>query len=130
MFLCGSLVYSIALKFLFNTRSKSGKDYKVPIDYWAKLDLISAVATLVGFPYILSTEPVGMITKSTKDMLDYITLILILLQWTRFYMFFLMISELSKMILTFIAMVKESLAFMFLLLAYLIIASAIFTTIF
>ena len=53
-----------------------------------------------------------------------------LLQWTRFYMFFLMISELSKMLLTFIAMVIDTIAFMFLVIAYLIIVSAIFTTMF
>lgn len=45
-------------------------------------------------------------------------------------MFFLMIEELSKMILTFIAMVIDTIAFMFIVGAYLIIASAIFTTVF
>lgn len=130
LFLCCSLCYSVSLKVLFNAFSKPGKDYKVPIDYWTKLDLISAVATLVGFPLILQTDPVGMMAKETKDILDYITLTLILLQWTRFYMFFLMISELSKMILTFIAMVIDTIAFMFIVIAYLIIMSAIFTTMF
>ena len=130
LFLCGSLCYSVSLKVLFNALAPPGKDFKVPIDRWTKLDLISAVATLVGFPFILQTEPVGMMTKGTKDGLDYIVLVLILLQWTRFYMFFLMISELSKMILTFIAMVIDTIAFMFIVIAYLIVAAAIFTTMF
>lgn len=130
VFLCSSLCYSIALKVLFNACSKPGKDYKVPYDKWTKLDLISAVATLVGFPLILQTSPADMMKEEVKDFLDYITLTLILLQWTRFYMFFLMISELSKMMLTFIAMVADTIAFMFIVIAYLIIVSAMFTTIF
>lgn len=53
LFLCGSLCYSVALKMLFNTLARPGADFKVPIDRWTKLDLISAVATLIGFSYIL-----------------------------------------------------------------------------
>lgn len=68
--------------------------------------------------------------KNVKDILDYIMLAIILLQWGRFYLFFLMISELSKMILTFIAMVIDTIAFMFLVISYLVIAAAIFTTMF
>ena len=41
-----------------------------------------------------------------------------------------MISELSKMILTFIAMVIDTMSFFFIVISYLIVASAIFTTIF
>ena len=130
LFLCGSLCYSIALKLLFNTCAKPGKDYRVPIDRWSQFDLMSAVATLVVFPFILQSTPEDMMSKEVKDLLDYLMLVLILLQWCRFYLFFLMISELSKMILTFIAMVIDTIAFMFLVISYLIIVAAIFTTMF
>lgn len=138
LFLCGSLCYSVVLKLLFNAlqkpdnnqNSEDNTSNKVLIDKWTKLDLISAVATLICFPLILQASPTDLIDPDKKSILDYIILMLHLLQWTRFYMFFLMISELSKMLLTFIAMVIDTIAFMFLVGAYLIIVSAIFTTMF
>ena len=45
-------------------------------------------------------------------------------------MFFLIVAELSKMILTFISMVIDTMPFMFLVSSYLIVVSAIFTTVF
>ena len=57
-------------------------------------------------------------------------LTMIFLQWLRFYMFFLMLSELSKMILTFIAMVVDTLPFLLLVIIYLVVTAAIFTTVF
>lgn len=57
LFLCGSLCYSVALKLLFNTCAKEGKDYRVPLDMWTKFDLVSAVATIAGIPFILMTSP-------------------------------------------------------------------------
>ena len=130
IFLCGSLIYSTVCKILFNTLAKPGKDYRVPYDRWTKIDTLSAVLTLVGFPIILSFPPEEIVKKEVKDMLDYIMLILIFFQWFRFYQFFLMISELSKMILTFVSMIIDTIAFMFLVASYLILSTAIFTTVF
>ena len=79
LFLCGALCYSVALKLLFNTCARPGKDYRVPMDMWTKFDLVSAVATIVGFPFILMTTPEQMMTKSVKDTLDYMMLAIILL---------------------------------------------------
>lgn len=79
LFLCGSLCYSVALKLLFNTCAKEGKDYRVPLDMWTKFDLVSAVATIAGTPLILMTSPEQMMTKSVKDILDYMMLAIILL---------------------------------------------------
>ena len=94
------------------------------------MDTLSAILTLVGFPIILQIPPEEIVKKEVKDMLDYIMLVLIFFQWFRFYQFFLMISELSKMILTFISMIIDTIAFMFLVISYLILTTAIFTTIF
>lgn len=69
-------------------------------------------------------------TKDVKDLLDWMEVALILLQWIRFYAFFFMISELSKMILTFISMIIGTMSFMFLVFSYLILFSTIFTTLF
>ena len=130
LILCGSLCYSVALKLLFNTCAKAGKDFRVPIDRWALLDLISAVFTLFTFPYILAYAPEDIATPHLKKQLDLVVLVMVVLQWGRFYLFFLMIAQLSKMLLTFIAMVIDTIPFIFLVMSYLIISSAIFTTLF
>ena len=129
-FLCGSLLYTVVLKLLFNACSLPGKDYKVPIDIWTKMDLLSACATMTVFPIVLGTDATGFMDKTTKDLLDYLMIGVIMFQWMRFYQFFLMISELSQMLLTFFSMVIDTLPFMFLVISYLIIATAIFTTLF
>ena len=55
LFLCGSLCYSVLMKLLFNMTLKAGagRNERVPIDVWTKFDLVSAVATLVGFNILL-----------------------------------------------------------------------------
>ena len=131
VFLCGAMLYSVSLKILFNTCEKgAGKNLRVPIDRWSKFDIVTALITLLGFLYIIQSPPVDFVTKEKKDMLDYLMLVMIMCNWGRFYLFFLMISELSKMLLTFIAMVIDTMAFMFIVASYLIVVSAIFTTVF
>lgn len=55
--LCSSLCYSVATKILFNFFAKPDKNYRVPIDRWTKFDLLAAIASLVGYPLILSMTP-------------------------------------------------------------------------
>mmetsp|Transcript_46451 Transcript_46451/g.61529 ORF Transcript_46451/g.61529 Transcript_46451/m.61529 type:complete len:315 (-) Transcript_46451:371-1315(-) len=130
VFLCGSLVYSTSLKLLFNTCAKPGKDYRVPYDRWTIMDTLSALITLIGFPIIANMTPESLVEKDSKDLIDMLMLTMIFLQWQRFYQFFLMISELSKMILTFISMIIDTIAFMFIVISYLIVSAAIFTTVY
>lgn len=93
IFLCGSLCYSVVMKLLFNVTLKAGagRDLKVPIDVWTKFDLISAVTTIVGFNILLRMEPIDYMTKDVKDLLDWMMLAVIILQWIRFYSLFVMI---------------------------------------
>ena len=106
------------------------KNRLVPLDRWTKCDLLAAAATLVGFPLILSMTPDQLADKDVKGYLDDMYIFIIVVQWARFYAFFFMISELSKMILTFSSMIIGTMSFMFLVAAYLILVSAIFTTLF
>lgn len=53
-----------------------------------------------------------------------------LVQWMRFYMFFLVIQAVSPMILTLIGMIKDTVPFMFIVACYILIMSAVFTTLF
>ena len=87
-----SMVYAFLLKVLFNACTKSfSKGDKVGYDKWAIMDITSAVATLIIFP-IMANSPVEIyLDKSTKNTLDYIVSLLIILQLTRFYSFMLLV---------------------------------------
>ena len=71
-----------------------------------------------------------MIVKERKDLVDGLMILMIVLQYFRFYCFFIMISSLSLMLLTLIAMIIDTMAFMFLVASYLIVMAAIFTSVF
>ena len=93
LFLCGSLCYSVIMKILFNMTLKAGagRNVRVPIDVWTKFDLVSAAATITGFVILLRMKPIDYMTKDVKDLLDYMMLAVIVLQWVRFYSLFVMI---------------------------------------
>ena len=128
--LCGSLLYTTLCKVLFNACQKGGRDVKVPYDLWTITDIFAAVYTMITFTVIVAKPPVDYLEADSKDYYDYLVSGLIVIQWLRFYVFFLMIKELSQMILTFIKMVIDTLAFLLLTICYLIIVAAIFTTLF
>ena len=83
------------MKILFNSCSKGGRNKKVPYDLWTKVDFFCAGYTVIAFLMILLMPKVDMLDVKKKDVLDYIISGLIIVQWSRFYMFFLMTKELS-----------------------------------
>lgn len=50
--------------------------------------------------------------------------------WIRFFAFFLVIKPISKLIMTLIRMIKDTISFMFICGCYLLIAASVFTTLF
>ena len=78
-FLSGSLLYSTFQKIVFNAWSKPGIDNRVPYDLWTKLDTLSALCTLIGFPIIANLEPEYMIVKEDKDWVDALMLTIVVL---------------------------------------------------
>ena len=63
-----------------------------------------------------------------KDTIDYFLIFAITLSWIRFFMYFLIVKTISKLLLTLIEMVEDTLNFIFIGSCYIIIMSSIFTT--
>ena len=96
-----SMAYAFLMRIIYNAYQKSDEEgAKVAFDRWANLDIVSAVATLIIFPFMANSPVEVFIEKSSKDQLDYITCLLIALQFGRFFSFMYMIEELSKMMIT------------------------------
>lgn len=115
---------------LFNSCNKGGNDKKVPYDLWTILDIISSICTLTVFLIVVRSTPEQILDTAYKQNLDYMVMVLNMIQYFRFFSFFLMISEMSKMILTFIAMVRDTISFMYLVFGYLFLMACVFTTMF
>jgi hypothetical protein len=93
---------------------------------WAQLDLVSGLALILVVPMISQLNPQDLKDDEFKDFYDYIIVGCFMLIFLRFYAFFLMIGSLSCMILTFINMVMDTVAFILLTIVYLIIMAGVF----
>lgn len=63
-----------------------------------------------------------------KDIMDYFMIIVLTASWLRFFMYFLVIRTISKLLLTLIEMVEDTLSFIFIVSCYIVIMTSIFTT--
>lgn len=147
--LAGCLVYSIVIKMLFNacagmsrTRMSLSTDFAVqkelelkgtkgvPIDMWTALDALSGVSLLLVVPYLMSLPNDVLLDKYQKRTYDYAIIGTSTLCFCRCFAYFFMIESISKMILTFISMILDTFAFMFLTAWYIFLMSAIFCTVY
>ena len=125
------MVYAFFLKVLFNACTKSfSKGDKVGYDKWAVLDITSAVATLIIFPFMANSPAQVFLNKESKALMDYIVSGLIILQLTRFFSFMLLVLEMSKLLLTVYAMLVDTVPFVLLTLMYLYISAAFLYTLY
>lgn len=62
--------------------------------------------------------------------MDYFMNFVICISWLRFFVYFLVIRNISKLIFTLIAMIGDTLSFMFIISCFLLIMSSIFTTLY
>lgn len=126
MFLSVSLILSLVYKIIFNYFSKR----RILYDKWTVFDTLSAVSNIIAILIIRWIDPVWLMDNSYKDMLDYYMLLVLTLAWIRFISFFLVISFLSKMILTLFQMITDTTNFIVVVLCYLVLFSAVFTTLY
>lgn len=117
------------IQFNFFAALKKG-GIQVPIDKWQIMDIIFAstsltqVLLIASFPDSLYKDPV------TKHNISYIVAIVSVFQYIRVFAYFLVISSVSKMLLTLYMMILDTLAFILLLVIWTFIMSVVFTTLF
>jgi len=85
----------------------------------------------VGLVLFISSLPMSVFTnEDLKHKLSYAVVVVGIFQYLRVFLYFLVISSVSKMILTLYMMVLDTLAFILLLATWLFVMSVIFTTLF
>ena len=119
-----ALLIHAASKIIFNAIAKQ----KLPLDKWTLLDASSAIFNLVAFNVVGNVTPDQILTTTDKQRLDYYVITIVLLSWFRFFAYFLIIKNISKLLMTLWRMIKETMSFMFIVCCYLMIMSSVFTT--
>jgi len=119
------LLYSMQ-KFAFNGISKQ----KVSFDIWTFLDLACGISNLIALTLSGGLTADEIIDSTRKELMDSYLAIVIISSWLRFFSYFLLIYEISKLIMTLLKMLLDTVAFLFICFCYLVLASAVFTTIF
>ncbi len=63
-------------------------------------------------------------------MVDYFMILVLCVSWLRFFVYFLVVRSISKLLLTLLAMIGDTLAFMFIVVCFIAIMASIFTTLY
>jgi len=121
-----TLVIHLLTKAVFNLCVK----VKMPLDKWSTIDLLCSLFNIVCFNVIGSVKPEQIMDPKQKENLDYYVIAVVIVGWVRFFGYFLMIRNISKLIMTLIRILYETFSFIFIVLSYLTIMSTIFTMLF
>lgn len=65
-----------------------------------------------------------------KQTVDFYVALVVIVSWLRYFVYFLLIRPVSKLLMTLIEMLKDTISFMFIMCCYLLLAATIFTTLF
>lgn len=120
------MVLSLISKFLFNFFA----EIKMPYDKWTIIDLLCSFFNIVCFNTIGKTKPEVIIDRKQKENLDYYVIAVVIVGWLRFFGYFLVIRNISKLLNTLIRMVSDAVSFILVIVCYLLLMSTVFTTLF
>ena len=100
------------------------------MDKWTIMDSLSAFLFLIAVELVSKVSPATLLDSFDKGMLDYFMIIVLVVSWLRFFTYFLVVRTISKLLLTLIAMIKDTLSFMFIMGCFILIMSSLFTTLY
>ena len=94
------------------------------------MDSLNSALNIIAFEFI-SNMPIWILYETDyKYKLDYLMIVVLLIAWLRFFIYFLIVREISKMLLTLYEMLADTLSFIFIVVCYLLIVASVFTTLY
>eukprot|EP00347_Sterkiella_histriomuscorum_P019687 403340671 len=121
-----ALIFQLILKITFNFKSAK----KIPLDKWTIMDSISAFLNIMAVQVIQNVTLDQLMDGKMKDVMDYFMILVLGFSWIRFFMYFLVVRSISKLLLTLVEMVEDTLSFFFIVSCFIMIMSSIFTTLY
>lgn len=121
-----SLLFNFILKIIFNLCGKR----KIAIDKWTVMDTLNGLLNIFAIFLIRGIVPEDYLNPHTKDMYDYYMILVLCVSWIRFFVYFLVARDISKLLLTLIAMIADTLSFLFIVCCFILIMASVFTTLY
>jgi len=94
------------------------------------MDLASALLNMGAVFLITYIDPVTLLDPYYRDLVNDFMILVLLVSWMRFFTYFLVIKTISKLILTLIHMILDTISFMFIICCCILILTSVFTTLF
>lgn len=85
---------------------------------------------MVAVHIVAYTPNTWYLSPEYKDYLDYYMVLVMVISWARFFFYFLLEKSISKLLLTLVEMVGDTLSFLLLMGCYILVQASIFTTLF
>ena len=92
--------------------------------------MVTGVVNVICFNYTGRLTPDDILNQAQKQTVDYYVVVVVVMSWIRFFSYFLLIRPVSKLLMTLIRMLWDTISFMFIMICYLLISSSVFTTLF
>lgn len=93
---------------------------------WILVDLMTAVINFIGFLICLTLVAVDIINIDTKHNIDCFMAFVIAITWIRFFFYFLLVQQISRMVMTLAKILKHTGAFLFIICSYIVLAGIVF----
>jgi hypothetical protein len=103
---------------------------KVPIDKWVIFDAIQGAINIAAIIFIGMQSPQNLNDYAYKEYLDLFIVVVVCVDWFRFILYFLLIKELSTLLLTLYGIFFDILPFLLILGSYFLFVSSVFTTLY
>ena len=94
------------------------------------MDSLSAFLNIAALQLIKMIDPAKLVDTDWKSIVDYFMIFVLCICWIRFFTYFLVVREISKLILILIAMIADTLSFMFIMCCFILIVASVFTTLY
>ena len=79
---------------------------------------------------ISKIDPRELLNPTYKSIVDYFMIVVLAISWIRFFFYFLVVRSISKLLLTLIAMIQATTAFMFIVFCFILIMASVFTALY
>jgi hypothetical protein len=104
------------------------------LDKWTALDTINAFSNMSAIYLIQWVTPRIYLTSNPepdlKDGVDYFMIMVLCVSWIRFFIYFLVVRKISKLLLTLTSMIKDTMYFMLIVFCFILIMTSVFTTLY
>lgn len=94
------------------------------------MDVLSATLNIIAMVIINQIDPNVFLQPRVKDLIDYFMLLVLTVSWLRFFSYYLVVRSISKLLLTLIEMIGDTLSFLFIVSCFILIMSSIFATLY